>query len=316
MKRVAFYALLLALAVSAGVRGTSARPAQSGSDLLQLLPDGKGVVIVDVQKVTSSSLWSALAAQNPIKKELDKAQDELSRLGVNLSDIQTAAVVFSHSGSNNVTVAVNGSFNQSQLLAALREKPDVKLTSEKYKGFEVFNIGNANRPAGDGAFVFYDARTVVAGSSATVRSSIDVKTGARPSVAQNTKLSSALAATPAGAVSFALETPPSMANAGNSAPIPLPDFSAIKLIFGTVDVTDVLDINATLRTEDAAKASDMASRLKGLLDMARGYLGAMSNDPKMATISKALATINIAGVEGDVKITGTLPQEIFTQLIR
>ncbi len=308
--------MLVALAIGASVNWSSASSvSQTGSELLQLLPDGNGVVVVDVQRLTSSSLWSTLAAQNPIKKGLDDAQAELGKLGVSLADIQSAAIVFSHSGSNNATVAVTGSFHQTQLLEGLRAQPNIKVASEKYKNYDVFTVGSVNKP-GDASFVFYDARTIIAGSAASVRAAIDVRTGARSSVAQNQKLTAALASNPAAAVSFALETPPGMANMANSAPMPLPDFSAVKLIFGTVDAATNLDINATLRTEKAEQAKNIADRLNGLLEMAKGYLSSMSGDPKMAGLVQALKTVTITGNDIDVKITGSLPQEIFSQIVR
>jgi hypothetical protein len=147
-----------------------------------------------------------------------------------------------------------------------------------------------------------------------VRSALDIGPG-KLSVAQNAKLASALASNPSAAVSFALEPPEGLKNAGNNAPIPLPDFSSVKLIFGTVDATSALDINATLRTDDAKQAENIASRLNGLLDMARAYLGAMSSDPKMAGLVQALKTVSITGNGSDVKIAGSLPQEVFTQLL-
>ncbi|HKS42477.1 MAG TPA: hypothetical protein VJX74_17825, partial [Blastocatellia bacterium] len=84
MKRVALAAILLALAVSASASRTSAGAAQTGNDLLQILPDGHAVVVVDVQRVTSSSLWATLSTQNKIKSEIDKAQAEISEMGINL----------------------------------------------------------------------------------------------------------------------------------------------------------------------------------------------------------------------------------------
>src|SRR4051812_21601848 len=74
MKRVALAAILLALAVSASASRTSMGAAQTGNDLLQLLPDGHAVIVVDLQRVTTSSLWATLSTQNKIKAELDKAQ--------------------------------------------------------------------------------------------------------------------------------------------------------------------------------------------------------------------------------------------------
>ena len=99
MKRVALAAILLALALSASASRTSAGAAQTGNDLLQLLPDGHAVLVVDVQRVTTSSLWATLSTQNKIKSELDKAQAEISEMGVNIANIQTVALTFSGEGT-------------------------------------------------------------------------------------------------------------------------------------------------------------------------------------------------------------------------
>jgi Skp family chaperone for outer membrane proteins len=317
MKRIAFLSLALALAISVGVNGTSARPtAQAGAGLLQLLPDGSGVAIVDVQKIAGSSLWATLASQDSIKKGIGDVQAELTKVGISLSDIETAAVSFAVSGGGQTTVIVTGSFNQDRILAHLREKENVKVTTESYKGAQIFNIGTTNKPS-DGAFSFYDPRTVVVGSIAGVRAAIDVKTGSRPSIAQNSKLASALALNPPAAISFAVDMPPSAfgAKAGNSS-IPIPDFSNVKMIFGTVDVAVGLDINATLRTEKAEQAQELATRLNSLLEMGKAFLGSMTGDPKMAGIAEALKTVTVSGSDIDVKIVGSIPGEVLTQLMR
>lgn len=317
MKRVAFLSLALALAISASVNGTSARSAsQAGAGLLQLLPDGSGVAIIDVQKIAGSSLWATLAAQDSIKKGIGDVQAELAKSGISLSEIETAAVSFSMSGRGEPTIIVIGSFNQEKILAHLREKEKIKITTEGYKGAQIFNIGTENK-ASDGAFSFYDARTAVVGSAAGVRAAIDVKSGSRPSLAQNTKLASALASNAPAAVSFALDMPAGAfgSKAGNSS-LPIPDFSSVKMIFGTVDVTTGIDINATLRTEKAEQAQEMVTRLNSLLEMGKAFLGSMTGDPKMAGIAQALKSVTVSGSDVDVKIAGSISGEVLTQLIR
>ena len=93
------------------------------------------------------------------------------------------------------------------------------------------------------------------------------------------------------------------------------DFSSIKLIFGGVDVTTAIDLNATLRNDTAEHARTLASQLNGLLDMARGFLGA-SKDAKMASLVEALKSVTITGNDIDVRITGNLPMEVLAQLLR
>ena len=328
MKRVALAAILLALAISASVSQTSARTvAQSGNDLLQALPDGKSVIVIDVQRMTSSSLWAAINAQTRIKAEIDKAQAEISELGVKLTDVQAIALVFPSEGTDDPTVAVSGGFDQSDLLARLRESAKLKLTSEKYKNYEVFKVesvktsgdsqskGDRAGRKGDGCFTFYDARTAVVGSASAVRASIDTKLGTRPSVAQNAKLSEAIAQNPAAAIRFALEFTPQMASGIQSSQMPLPDFASVKLIFGSVDLASGIDLIATLRNDSAEHAKNMADRLNGLLDMVRGFLNA-SNDPKLVPLAGALKGMSVTGNDIDVKITGNLPVEVITQLLK
>src|ERR1051325_1525261 len=199
MRKVTVAAILLALIVSAGAGSSSARPAQAGADLLQALPDGNAVIVVDLHRVTASSLWAAISSQEKIKSGLDKMNADISEMGINLSDIQTVALSFPSSNMDNPVIVVNGGFDQANLLTKLRASSKVKLTSEKYKNFDLYKVestgaqkdaaGKTNaEPAAkkdDGAFAFYDARTVVVGAIESVRASIDTKTGARASITQN-----------------------------------------------------------------------------------------------------------------------------------
>jgi hypothetical protein len=330
----------LALAISAGVNRSSAWPAaQSGSDLLQFLPDGGAVIVVDIRKMTTSSLWSAITAQDKIKTGLDKVSTEFAELGVKLSDLQTLVVAFAGTDMNNPMVAITGGFDQTDVLTRLRANGKVKLTSEKYKNHEIYTVestpaaakdqskekkpaageGNANLTAkakNDGSFAFYDAKTVVLGSPEAIRASIDTKTGAKPSVAQNAKFAEALAQNPTAAVRFALNVTPAMTSGIQSNQMPLPDFSSVKLIFGSVDVASGIDLIATLRNDTAEHAKNIADRLNGLLEMGRGYLSTMTNDPKMTAIAGALRTVSVTGTDIDVKISGNLPVEVLTQIIK
>ncbi|HJQ71586.1 MAG TPA: hypothetical protein VKA70_21600 [Blastocatellia bacterium] len=317
MKRIAFMAIALALVLTAGIGRSSARPAAQGADLLRLLPDGSGVVVIDVQKVTSSSLWAVVSAKSPVKDVVQKI-NEMSDLGLSLNDFRSLAVVFGPTGPNNFTAAVSGTFNQSALLARARADQRIKLTSEKYKNFEVYNVTSANQAESrrhDLSFAFPDAGTVVAGTQAGVRASIDTLTGSKPGIAQNAKLTGAINSDPAAAVRFAIEMTPAMTGGLQSSEVPLPDFSSINMIFGGVDLTSGIGINATLRSNTAEQAKGLAERLNGLLAMAKAYMGS-SSDPKMVALNDALKSVTINGADVDVKITGNLPMELLSQVFR
>ena len=333
MKKIVFLLMLAALAAVAGVTMSSARVATPASALLENLPDGTAVALIDFQKITGSSFWTAINAQDKLKGVFDKAQSEMTDLGVKLSDIRTVAVVFP-AGMDNPTVALNGGFERDDLLARLRASGKVKLTSEKYKDFEIFTAKNkiaAVPPKGDvgtkpdsvkGAktttndetsFVFFDANTLVASNLDGVRASVDVKTGARPGITQNAKLTDALAPNPTAAIRFALAITPAMTSSLQTSEFPIPDFSSVTLIFGSIDMSSGIDLIATLRSDNAEHAKAISERLNGLLTMAKGFLSAMS-DPRIAGIAEALKTVNIVATDADVRITGNLPMDLLTSL--
>ncbi|MEK6285507.1 MAG: hypothetical protein AABO57_07185 [Acidobacteriota bacterium] len=332
MRRAVVLAILVAVTISTSVKWGSAQSGTRAGDLLAVLPDGGVVAVIDFQKFAGSSLWAAVNAQEKLKSAIDKAQSEMADLGVKLSDVHTVAFVFPTAGMNNPTIAITGSFDQNDLLARLRASTKVKLTSEKYKDFDIYKVrsiaeadpskdASRNNPAStsvagkkdETAFVFYNVSTVVTGSVEAVRGSIDVKTGAKPSITQNGKLTDALAQNPAAAIRFVVALTPAMTSGLQSSELPIPDFSSISLIFGTIDVASGIDLNATLRSDTAEHAKSVAERLNGLLGMARGFLGAMS-DPKMTTIGEALKAVNIVSADANVRITGSLPMDLLNSL--
>jgi hypothetical protein len=334
MRKIAFLIVLVALTVVAGVKLSAARSATPTGALLEALPDGTGVAVIDFQKIVGSSLWATINAQEKLKSAIDKAQSEMSDLGVKLSDVRSVAVVFPAAGMNSPTVALTGGFEQTDLLTRLRANGKVKLTSEKYKDFDIYRARSipaavppkelsGTKPVSasvvtitkdDTAFVFYDANTLVTGSLEAVRASVDVKTGARPAITQNAKLMDALAQNPAAAIRFALALTPAMTSGLQSSDLPMPEFSSVTLVFGTIDVASGIDLNATLRSDNAQHAKAIAERLNGLLTMARGFLGSMS-DPKVAQIAEALKTVNVISADADVKITGSLPMDLLNSLL-
>jgi hypothetical protein len=320
-----FMVLALMVVTTWGFSRREARPA----DLLESLPDGSGVAVIDFQKITGSALWTTVSAQQKLASFIDKAQSEIGDLGLKLSDVHTVVLVFSSTNLNSPIAAINGGFDQKELLERLRSSSKVKLTSEKYKGFDVYTARSvppsdsksssgsmsANAPAlrNETSFAFRDTNTIVIGATESVRASIDVMTGARPSITQNSQLAEALAQSPSAAVRFAMVVTPSNTKGLQSSELPIPDFSSLKLIFGWIDVASGIDLNATLRSDSAESAKAIADRLNGLLGMARGYLGA-ANNPKSTAIVDALKAVNITSSNNDVRITGSLTADLLSNL--
>lgn len=301
-----------------------ARPAAPESnDLLRVLPDGYTIVVVDVKKVTSSSLWATISSHEPAKGALEHARSEMSEIGVKMTDISTVAIVFQEGGGKDAVVAANGAFNQNDLLARLRADQKIKLTSEKYKNFDIYTVrgiapgeSKSGPEKFDASFVFYEDGTVVAGPRANVRASVDVKTGQRASIAQNEKLGAALAQNPTAAARFAILLTPGMMGAMQTSELPLPDFSTISMAFGAIDVTSGVELNVTLRSDTAEHAKAIADSLNGLLGMARGFLGAGAGDPKGKALVEAIKSVTITEVASDVKITGNFSAEVLAEVLR
>ncbi|HKA16734.1 MAG TPA: hypothetical protein VKN18_00325 [Blastocatellia bacterium] len=334
MKKIASITTLAIIILCASLKLGSAGVTKPAGSLLDVLPDGTAVALIDFQKIANSSLWTVLNAQNDVKHAIDKAQSEMTDLGLKLSDLHTVALVFPPAGLNEPTVAINGAFDQSDLLARLRTNPRITLTSEKYKGFDIYkatskpeaNVSTKPSDKQQGAsdikrsinnetsFVFYDSSTAVVGSAKSVRSSVDVKAGDAQSVAQNSRLAEPLSQNPSAAVRFALMMTPRMTDGFKTNDFPLPEISSISLVFGTIDVASGIDLNATLRSDNAEHAKAIADKLNGLLSMVKGLV-VLGGDAKMGAIAEALKTVSIVNSEADVKITGNLPMDLLNTLL-
>lgn len=338
MRRIVFLAIIVAVTVSASVKWSSAQSATRVDDILGPLPDGGAVAVIDFQKIAGSSLWATINAQEKFKSAIDKVQSEMGDLGIKLSDVHTLALVFPTASMNNPTIAMTGGFEQNDLLARLRTNGKIKLTSEKYKNYDIYKARsisdalpkerNGTKPGAiasitagvtagtkdETSFVFYNGTTVVTGSPEAVRTSIDVMSGARQSITRNVRLTEALAQNPGAAIRFALAITPAMTSGLQSSELPIPDFSSVSFVFGTIDVAAGIDLNITLRSDTAEHANSVAERLNSLLGMAKGFLGAMT-DPKLAPIAEALKSVSITSADVDVRITGSLPMDLLTSLL-
>lgn len=315
MKRVPLTVLALLLAVTLGattasVSARAAVQAAAPTDLLQVLPDGDAVIVVDVQRVLTSNLFS----QEKLKTLLAKAQSEVAQLGFQMSDVSTAAIAFPTAKFNDPVIAVRGTFAAADILARLRDNAKVKLTTESYKGVDVHSVNEIGKTNGM-AFTFLDAGTVVAGRTAAVRAAIDVRGGERASISKNAKLMDGLSQHASAAIRFALNVTPDLTKGLEASGLPLPNFSSINLVFGGIDLSTHASLNATLRNDTAENAKAMAEQLNSLFGLVKGLLGG-SNDPKMAKIMEAVKTISIVNSDIDVKITGSVPMDLIGQLIR
>jgi hypothetical protein len=313
MKRITIVAFTLMLALGIGLANSAARSAPA-SDLLNSLPNGNGVVLVNVKYVLGSSLF----AQGKLKSALEKVETEISQVGLKLSDLDSAAIAFSSGKFKDPTIVVSGTFDQANLLARAKDSGKVKIASQKYKNLDVYTVSDVNPTAAktpnDMAFAFLDAGTVVAGNAAAVRASIDARSGEIPNITKNAKLMEGLSQSAASPIRFALEFTPEMTKGFESSGIPMPKFSSVQMAFGSVNLDSGIALDASLRNDTADHAKEMTDQLNGLLSLVKGLLGG-SDDAKMAPIVEVMKSIKISQTNVDVKVTASLPAEILAKFL-
>jgi hypothetical protein len=93
MRKLAILMVLVTITAVAGAKVSPGRSAPRAITLLDVLPDGTAVAVIDFQKIAGSSLWTMINAQDKLKKEIDKAQSEMADLGVKLTDVHSVALV-------------------------------------------------------------------------------------------------------------------------------------------------------------------------------------------------------------------------------
>ena len=316
-KRISLITMAALMSGSAALRPAPAQP-RGETALLQLLPNGEGVVTLDVQRVIGSELWALVSSQGRLKNLIGQAQSELGALGLETSDLKTAAIAVPGDGRESFVAVVTGRFNETGLLARLREDKRVAISSGDYKNVRVHLLaqsGATGQAYSDIAFAFYDSGTLVVGSLGGVKAAIDVRAGDQPGIARNQKYAGVLEQLPAGAVGLALSPQPLLGHMPKDMPLPLPDLKNVNLIFGSVDVGSGIDLNLIFRNDTAEQGVSMAVNLKVLLKTATGVLK-VAKKGKYAPVADALKTFSISNNGPDVKVTGALSKELFAQFLK
>ena len=315
--KISLITIAALMAGSVALRPAPAQP-RSETSLPRLLPDGEGVVTLDVQRVIGSELWTMVSSQGRLKNLIGQAQSELEALGVKTSDLKTAAIAVPGAGRDSFVGIVTGSFDETVLLGRIREDKRVTISSRDYKTVSVHLItgsGPASQAVDELAFAFFDSDTLVIGSLSGVKAAIDVRAGDQPGIMRNQKYAGVLEQLPPGAVGLALSPQPLLARAPKDMPLPLPDLKNVNLIFGSVDVGSSIDLNLTFRNDTAEQGASMAGNLNVLLKTAASVLR-VAKKGKYGPVADALKTFSISNSGTDVKMTGVLSKEMFARFLK
>jgi hypothetical protein len=331
---------LLALALNFGAgavaaKGNAAEPAAASDELIALLPASDGIAVVDVGRIFGEIIPQirAMAADGGAKfaNELDAF---VAETGLDPSKITAAVIGFKMSAADpskgdGAAIIQGLTLDLARIEAAVKlQKGEFKTV--EYKGQKIYVISSpkeANKGEGekkdaarldvkeDMAFVQLEGNRISAGSLDGVKAVVDAK-GA-PATAANAKLSESLKQTPNGLIRFAVNIPPSAAQALTSQGDLFAQMAAIKMVFGSFDLSK--DFSATLdakmRTGTNDEATQIAASLNGLVEAVKPILGGNSN-PLMDAVGQALDKLKIGSQATDVSLTLVVPRAVFDALAK
>ena len=329
LKRALASAVLLFVAAAVGPAATgaagSAAPPSAPPDALRSLPAGDMIVTLNVDALVNKSLPGWLASDPESLKRLDDTVAKVrTETGIDLRTVQqvTMSVTMPENADTDFAALLTGSFDQARLVDALKaSKGGATARTETYGGatVHVFSTkvsapGVVAVSTGDAAFTVVDPRTIIVGSLASVRASLDARAGRAPSAASNAELLALFdEATPAGVGRFAMKMPAATVKAElakDPTNTVLQNFALVRYVFGSIDVASGLGVRAVARTGAAADASSLLGALNALKGIG---LVAVGSQTQLADVLNRAAL----GAKGaDVTLTLELPAASIPVLLK
>lgn len=329
----------LGFAVGAAIRNNSAaRPAVAASDeLVALLPASDVIAVVDVSRVFGEIIpqLKALASDGGAKmaKELDEFVNET---GLDPAKITSAVIGFKMSGADpskgsGAAIVQGITLDPARIEAAVKAKQG-NFKAVEYKGKQIYVVGTPERKTDEKkiddmavrtrvkvedniALVQLETGRVALGSLDGVKAVLDAK--GSPATAANAPLTDTLKQTPSGLVRFALNMPPSAAQTLSSQGELFQQFAAVKMIFGSLDVSKDLSatLDARLRTGTKDEAAKLQEGLTNLVNLGKVLLGGNQN-PDLQLFNQLLDQVKIGSQVNDVSLTISVPRAVFDMLAK
>ena len=292
------------------------------ADDMAMLPASDAIAVVDVARAMNEVL-PQIRGMYPdgIAKFEKELNDFIGKTGIDIYKIKSAVIGVNMSGKSNGGAAIiqGLTFDLNRISAALKEKKDGKeskteINTLDYKGKQLFVV--VTKKAGkagideDMAFTQVDAERVAVGTISGVKGVLDGGSGTA-----NAQLSELLSKTGTGFIRFAANLPESAKQGISEQGDLFKQFSTIKTVFGSLDMTSDLTVllDAKMRTGSSDEASKLQTSLAGLVGMGKMFLGGNS-DPQMKAINELLDLIKIGAQDSDVSLSLTVPRKVFDML--
>ncbi len=289
------------------------------TDPVKLVPDKANLLgLIDITSILQDKNLTGIYDTMPKGANYPQSfHDALSKLkdeyNIDLMGFQEGLVFAEVSGSesqgNYSGVIVEGTFNKSDLIAAIQSASGAELTTIKYKDFDIYTD-----KLQESAIAFLDANTLVIGEMQPVKDVIDVKVGDAKALSGElldtyNQLGSAL-------IKLAIVMPPGITEGqlGQSASQLLGNLSAfdkVKTVGMSLSKSDgSVALNLKLCTTDSDSAQAIEQNINGLITFAKFLTGTSGNQQQKQTLDTLINNIKVTRTDTcvNVNITATLSQ--------
>lgn len=320
--------LLTALAASA--------TAQTASDPFAALPESELIVVVDIQRILNEAVPRVLAKDPLTLGKMNEGLDQIKALtGLDLRAssrlvIGAPSVVSTPTAQQFRGVIIAQVNDAEKLMSLIRKDTSDKLREEQYQGKTLFTLPKeaqpprtaaaANRPRFDVAMSVLDAGTILFGTPAEVRASIDASAGRRPRASSD--LIAAATRHPTSLFGMAMVVPPSLtanifddkdADSGGGDNAIAKAVSSIRQISAALGLTangfDVVVAGRTDTDEQAKNFGDMLNGFKTLSTMS-----APKNEQERM-LQNFVKSVQITSAGSEVMLNTVLTQEMVEQFM-
>lgn len=330
--------------------------AQSTPDAFAAVPESDIIVVIDVARILSEGVPRVLATDQATLAQMNASLDMFKNMsgGVDARSLRRIIIAARvppaeslKAGVPNPATAFRGvviveGLDAEKILTLMRQATAGKFVEEKYQDKTVYTMPSKPQPKADGtaatttggtssggapspvpfdaAVVSHDATTLVFGTPAEVRASIDASAGRGPRV--GAELVASATRNASSLVSLALIVPPTLVASlpgGDQKTMEGPQGEIMKLLasirhayFGVGTTQGGFDVALAGRTDPPEQAKALGDMLTGLRALAL-LNQPKSDDEKM--IQALLKSVQITSAENEFQLKADVPQETVNMLL-
>ncbi len=341
-------------ATSAHATTSPAAVKPAADDALSLLPKSDVAMVIDLNRLLTEVLPKVKTAwpqqSEKMVKDLNEFMNDAAKTGIDLNKVTTVSIGLNLFGQHvtGAMIVDGAALNSATMEAYIKNHQEEKASATNYKGKTIYlrksdkqkdkdkdkdkakesgdspisalagGLPNLNLLEEDTAMAQLDQTRIVIGDQAQVKTVIDTLSGGGvPANHISSELSGALKETKSGSVlRFAVNLPDN-ARQWMQEQEYVKDLAVMKMVFGTMDVSDDLSLtlDAKMRTGSNADATKLESTLNGFVAIGKMMLGG-NEDPTMKMVTQLLSEIKIGAQTADVSLALKVPRALYEQALK